>query len=963
VDPARWQRLSPMLDALLELDAATRARNLAALREDDPELGRELDELLSLDDDSEDFLSEPLVAPLPGARPGTLAGPYRLERLLGEGGMGQVWLAGRADGLYQRRVALKLLRPGLADPNLRLRFTRERQILARLAHPHIARLLDAGISSDGQPYLALEYVEGEPITDWCRRRNLSLDARLRLFLQTCDAVSHAHANLIVHRDLKPSNILVTAHEEVRLLDFGIAKLLDNEEFSPDQTGTGLRAFTLHYAAPEQVRGEPVTTMTDVYALGVVLHELLTGTRPYPLKRSTDAQWEEAILSAEPLRPSLAVLRASGEEDRESTTTGPPPKRLARALAGDLDNIVLKALSKRPEQRYPSVEAMALDIARYRGGKPVLARSQNIGYRTFKYVSRHRWAVATGALVALVIASAFGIVVWQARQAVEEATRAQALQDFVIGLFERAGDGKSPIDVRGLLDAGLQRGNTELARQPAARAELMGVVARLRLGMGDYKSAQALLDQQGALLQTLGDDAPPSLRLEAATDGGRAGWILGDSEGCRQTMTPLLEVAQRGQRQLPLQVAEFWSQLGRCERSAGSPAAARPLFQRALALRRDVLHDDVGAARNLADLADLQADAGDPAAALEGYRVALRRVQASGGTRQPLSAMLMRKLCVLRRDMGDTIGAERDCSQAITLARELHGDGHPATIAALREMAAMQVQIGRYAEAEEALLETRAWTQAHAGAAHVDVANDEDSLARIAWERGDLVGSLAALDRALGVLRANRDPALLASVLAHKARVLHDSGRDAEALGLLQRARSLRANRYGDGHPRVADIDRRIGIVQAALGHPDLALAALQAAERDLDAALGPSHPASLRAQLALARFQAANGDAAALARMDLLARQRTPRAIDARKVAWLAGAYAAGERCRGPGRPQALSRLRALAAEVRNAQPQGGATERQILGVQAQCRQAAAHRPRAATAAAPASGQSPLPRA
>jgi serine/threonine-protein kinase len=938
VDPERWKRLSPLLDAMLELDAATRARSLALLREEDPVTGAELCELLALEDEREDFLAEPLVAPLPGARAGTLAGPYRLERLLGEGGMGQVWLAGRADGLYQRRVALKLLRPGLADPNLRLRFTRERQILARLAHPHIARLLDAGISSDGQPYLALEYVEGEAINDWCRRRNLSLDARLRLFLQTCDAVSHAHANLIVHRDLKPSNILVTAHEEVRLLDFGIAKLLDTADLAPEQTGTGLRAFTLHYAAPEQVRGEPVTTMTDVYALGVVLHELLTGTRPYVLKRRTDAEWEEAIIGAEPLRPSLAVLHGDGEGevDEEQRPAG-SLRRLSRALAGDLDNIVLKALAKRPEQRYPSVEALALDIARYRNGRPVLARPQQLGYRLRKYGYRHRWVLATALLVTLVLGSAFGIVAWQARQAVQEATRAQALQDFVIGLFERAGDGDAPLDVRALLDAGLRRGNRELAQQPAARAELMGVIARLRLGMGDYLPARALLREQAGLLHGLGTAAPASLRLESATDRGRAAWLLGDGDDCRTMMLPLLAVAQREQKQLPVQAADFWSQLGRCERAIGSPEAARPLFQRALAVRRDLLHDEVGAARNLGDLADLQADAGQSQLALQGYGTALRRLRAGAGARQPLGAELMRKLCVLRRDSGDTIGAERDCSHALSLARELHGEGHPATIAALRAMAVMQVEIGRYAEAAQSFAQTRAWTIAHAGGGHADVADDDDGIARIAWERGDFAASLAALDQALAVLSRRHDPAQLSAVLAHKAQVLHDAGRNADALVLLQRARKLRVTQFGPAHPSVADTDRQLGEVEAALGDDARALAALSAAAHDSVASLGAAHPQSRRAQLALARFQARRGDAAALGRLDQLARQHGPREIDMLKVAGMAGASAAAQRCHGPLRERAQAQLRALAAEVRNALPEGGSTAREVAALQATC--------------------------
>ena len=232
MDIERWQRLSPLLDALLELQVQLRNEHLAALRREDAPLADELEKLLSLEEGDADFLTEPVVETPNCARPGARIGPYRLDRLIGEGGMGQVWLAARADGLYERKVALKLLRAGLADPKLRQRFDREREILARFAHPYIARLLDAGIDRDGQPYLALEYVEGEPITRYCQSRQLDIGARLDLFRQVCEAVSHAHANLIVHRDLKPSNILVTPAGHVRLLDFGIAKLLDVQSSHP-----------------------------------------------------------------------------------------------------------------------------------------------------------------------------------------------------------------------------------------------------------------------------------------------------------------------------------------------------------------------------------------------------------------------------------------------------------------------------------------------------------------------------------------------------------------------------------------------------------------------------------------------------------------------------------------------------------------------------------------------------------
>ena len=927
MDMERWRKLSPLLDAMLELDPVTRSRSLASLREEDPVLGKELAALLALEDQHSDFLAEPLVAPLPGPRPGTLAGPYRLERLLGEGGMGQVWLAGRADGLYQRRVALKLLRPGLADPNLQLRFTRERQILARLAHPHIARLLDAGISGDGQPYLALEYVEGEPIDEWCTQRNLSLDARLRLFLQICDAVSHAHANLIVHRDLKPSNILVTAQEEVRLLDFGIAKLLDTNELPPDQTGTGLRTFTLHYASPEQVRGEPVTTMTDVYALGVVLHQLLTGERPYQLKRSTDAEWEEAILGAEPVRPSMALQRAD-------------QRRLARVLAGDLDNIVLKALAKRPEQRYPSVEALAQDIARYRDGKPVNARPQSVRYRLAKFIGRHRWALATGALVAMVLAASFVLVAWQAREAVREAARAQALQNFVIGLFEGAGgnDGARPLDVRALLDSGLQRGERELSHQPTARAELMGVVARLRLGMGDYLPALALLDEQAGLVASLGSAAPDSLRLESATELGRIHLALGDDDACIAAMQPHVALAQREHRQLPVQVSAFWSQLGRCRRAADTPDSARTMFQRSLALQRDVLNDKPGMVRNLAQLAGLEADRGLFAEALEGYRDALRQLNTSSGSQHPYTVTLLRDMCVLQRRMGDTVGAERDCGNALSLARSLHGESHPATIAALRAMAIMQLQIGRFEEAAAALAATREWTATHAGADHVNVADDDDGLARIQWERGEMDAALATLARAERQLRnSGKSPLLLADVLAHRAIVLHEIGRDAEARPLLEESRRTFVGTFGAEHPGVGEVDRLLGEVDAALGERERAGIELAAAVRVTGKALGDTHASSRRAQLSLARFQATHGDKAALARLDALAAHRAPRELGQRKVAWQAAAAAAGLRCRGAQRNHALAALRAVAAEVRNAQPEGGAIAREIETIRRSC--------------------------
>ncbi|WP_407353213.1 protein kinase domain-containing protein [Luteimonas sp. R10] len=927
MDPERWRRLSPLLDALLELTPDERAASLASTREEDPALAADLEQLLSLQQAHGDFLETPLVAPLPGARPDSEVGPYRLERLLGEGGMGQVWLASRADGLYQRRVALKLLRPGLADPNLRLRFTREREILARLEHAHIARLLDAGISADNQPYLALDYVDGEPITDWCRARALDLRSRLHLFLQVCDAVSHAHANLIVHRDLKPSNILVTPLDEVRLLDFGIAKLLDSAEL-PEQTRTGMRTFTLHYAAPEQIRGEPVTTVTDVYSLGVVLYELLADAKPYEPERHSDAQWEQAILDVDPAKPSSLLLRRADAGSADPAAL----RRRARAVAGDLDNIVLKALAKRYEQRYPSVEALALDLQRYLDGKPVLARPQRVTYRIRKYLRRHRWALSTAALAAVVLSTALGIVAWQARLSLQEAARAQAMQNFIIGLFQNAGNSPegAPLDVRQLLAVGAERGDIELARQPLARAELLGVIARLRMGLGDHPQALALLQRQSSLLAAL-DRAPASLRLEAASDLGHVLRRLHRPGNCIAAMQPLQSLARRQERRLPLQVAGFYSQLGRCHRALGEHESGGVLFRRALALRRDPLESDAGIAESLADLAGLHADAGNRDEALRELRAALEQLRDSVGERHPLAIEILREVCALERHERGPQAAEHECAHAVSLAVALHGAQHHVTMEARRHLAAIHAEQGHYAEADAEYRGLLAWQVARLGPDHGDVAQTYRDLALLAWERGETPAALRDLRRAAAIWRNDGDQARLATALCEQATVLHGSGESAAAQPLLEEA--LQLSRRSAPRARSCDALRLAGDVDAALGH---SAGARERLRRAVAASAGDRDAAAARAELALAAFEARQGDAQALQRLDRLA--RLPRIDPAmRDVAWLARAQGAAVGCRTARRARALEALRGLDEEIHRALPEGGSVLREVRALRRAC--------------------------
>lgn len=930
MDIERWQRLSPLLDALLELPPGQREEHLAALHREDPDLAAELGRLLALEADDAGFLAEPVVALPAGARPGARIGAYRLDRLLGEGGMGQVWLALRADGLYDRKVALKLLRPGLADPRLRQRFVREREILARFVHPFIARLLDAGFDADGQPYLALEYVDGEPITDYCRSRQLDIAARLDLFRQVCEAVSHAHANLIVHRDLKPSNILVTPAGHVRLLDFGIAKLLDAEPLPAEQTRTGVRTFTLHYAAPEQIRGEPVTTMTDVYSLGVVLYELLTGCKPYRLKRQTDAEWEEAILAGEPLRPSQAAGRADPLDTRPY-----PPARLARELTGDLDNIALKALAKRPERRYGSVEALAHDLLCYLRGRPVAARGESMRYRVRKYLQRHRWAIAATSLVLAVLLTALGVVGWQSRQAMREAGRAQAMQSFIAGLFESAGATPmdAPIDLRKLLDMGIARGDSSLARQPQARAELYGVVARLRLGIGDYREADALLVRQAGMLAQ-SPEAPTSLRLEAVTLRGAARRMLSDARGCLALMQPLRALADREQAQLPAQVAAYYSQLARCHRDMGERNLANQLYARALELRRE--HgDDAGVAESLLDVAALRADDGRPQEAIRILRDALAQLRRQVGERHPLAIDLLRSLCTLERSNDAVAEAERDCRQSVVLAQQLHGRSHRATIDARRQLAALYVDLGRFGEAESEFLDAHAWMRVRLGPEHPDLARTYNSLAIVAWERGDLARAERHQRQAVQIWRKGHNPGLLGSGLFNLAMVLHDAGKDDEALAAVRESATLRRQRFGAAHELVGDADRLEGEILAALRRDAEAARALSEAVRLTRAGYGAGHSHTRRAEVSQARFQALRGDDDALRRLSQLG-EFVGTDIEQRKAAWLARAYAAEAVCRSQP-AQARAQLAGILAQMQLALPEGGAVPREVQGIRKAC--------------------------
>ena len=512
-----------------------------------------------------------------GATEGVRIGPYRVIRELGRGGMGTVSLAVRSDDAFQKRVAIKVLKRGMDTDAIVRRFRNERQILASLEHPYIAGLLDGGTTAEGLPYFAMEYVEGQPIDEYCDSRQLDTTARLQLFRKICAAVQHAHQNLIIHRDIKPANVLVTPDGTPKLLDFGIAKLLNPELGGQTLVPTlaGGQLMTPEYASPEQVRGLPVTTATDVYSLGVLLYELLTGRRPYRITSRNPADIAHVVCNSEPLRPSTVVTRvhddsAPAEALTEVAVTGAAQTgtfhrmrvadtdRLRKRLAGDLDTIVLKALNKEPSRRYASVDQFSEDIRRHLAGRPVIARSDTLGYRTAKFVRRNRTAVAGAVLVALALIAGTIATAWQAREARRERARAeqrfndvrQLANTSLFALHDAIRDLPGSTPARQMLVSRGLEYLDKLARdagdRPDLKRELAGAYVKVgdvqgrpfNPNLGDTTGAEESYRKAAAVFESLGaaSSPDPSLRRELATAYLRLSEMAGSTGNTQEALS-------------------------------------------------------------------------------------------------------------------------------------------------------------------------------------------------------------------------------------------------------------------------------------------------------------------------------------------------------------------------------------------------------------------------------------------
>lgn len=812
VDPEAWPVLSALMDEWLDLPEERRAAWLASLDPKQANLLPTLRELLSQPKPA--FLEalpeiggdtgDPASAPGSFA-PGMVAGPYRLERELGRGGMGVVWLATRADGSLKRDVALKFPLVYLDNRTLTNRFARERDILARLEDARIARLYDAGVTAQGQPYLALQYVEGEPVTEYCDRQGLDIRARLKLFLEVLRAVQYAHANLVVHRDLKPSNILVTKAGQVRLLDFGIAKLLEEgEAVETEITRFAGRALTPDYASPEQISGQAITTGADVYSLGILLYELLTGSRPYRVTRGTSAgDMAASVLGVDPTRPSQAAINESKAGARGGFTV----KGLAAALRGDLDTIILKAIRKEPQARYSTADAFAQDIERYLSGQPVLARPESRWYRARKFVLRNRFAVSAAVTVALALAAGAGIALWQAHRAVEEKRRAdteaataRAISDFLqrdllsqAGSATQAGPGRPPdpdIKVRTALDRAAANLTGRFGTQPAVEAAIRQTIGDTYMELGLYAESEKQMERALALRRrVLGGEHKDTLNSELELSE------LYEDEGkydaAEALLKNLLDVDRRlGRETAPEAIAALHTLAGIASDSRGDYARAESLNRRALESERRVLGEtDAVTLATMNNLAAVLAREGKYPQAEELYRKLIEIKHRVLGAEHPSTLTSLNGLGVLYRNEGKYGEAEPLLESVLAARRHAMGERHRDTLASMNGLGLLYLMEGKYAAAEPLL--TRALETATQVLTddNPDTQSCLNNLAELYRREGKLAKSAAAYERLLKARQRTygQDNPFTANTLGSLGEVKLQQGHFAEANALLRSA--------------------------------------------------------------------------------------------------------------------------------------------------------------------------------
>jgi serine/threonine protein kinase/tetratricopeptide (TPR) repeat protein len=825
MDPTRWGRVQSLFSAALEQSPSERDFFLRNECAGDEDLYHEVISLLQADSDGHSILEGSAVdaVGLPGdvSLEGKLVGVYRIAKQVGAGGMGAVYLAERADGQFEQKVALKFIKRGMDSEEILRRFQSERQILAQLQHPNVARLLDGGITEDGLPYFTMEYVEGQPIDVYCDSHEHTIEERLHLFQTVCSTVQYAHRNLVVHRDLKPSNIMVTEDGTLKLLDFGISKVLTSTEDAAEATGLtrlGLKIMTPEYASPEQARGEPVTTTSDVYSLGIILYELLTGHRPYKFPTRSPIEIENVIHTTEPKKPSTIVQQT--ETDESGTTTTPElisrtrrtlPEKLRKRLAGDLDNICMKALRKEPEQRYTSADQLLQDITAHLNGQPVSARPATVGYRLQKFVRRHKAGVLTAATVFAVVA---GLVAFYTTRLAEErdfaqleARKAAQVSEFLSDLFKVSDPSESRgerITARELLERGAQRIESDLKNQPRVQATMMGVVGNVYRALGLYNDATPLLEKSLALRRSLYGENHP----EVATGLNDLGNLLrqaGDYTRSDSVFQSALTLRERFADGPSLGVAESMNDLAILLTAMGRHDEADSFLHASLGIRERLLGpEDNRVAETLNNIAVNLQSMGEYDRADSIMRSVLGLRRKAYGEKHPSVSTALSSLGFILQDKGERNEAEALFRQALALNLEMYGQDHPEISTDMYHVATILQLKGEYDSAEVMFRRVLALDKKLLGDEHPFIAPDINNVASVLSEKGDLKGAEALHHEALALNRKvlGEEHPEVATSMSNLGVVLNKQGRYDDAEPWLRQALALRQKIYGEKHPHV-----------------------------------------------------------------------------------------------------------------------------------------------------------------
>jgi serine/threonine protein kinase/tetratricopeptide (TPR) repeat protein len=848
-----WREALEWFERLLVLGADDRQRELAGLSLSRPDLHLHVITLLRADRFAQErgFLAEPDAGRAgyagrvgPGERafddddalgralaPGARFGAYELVRELGCGGMGDVWLARRSDGRFEGEVALKVLHAHVAQSSARERFVREGRIVGQLSHPNIARLLDAGATPLGVLYLVLEYVAGEPLDAWCEERSLDIPARLNLFLQVCQAVSHAHAHLVVHRDLKPANILVTPAGQIKLLDFGIAKLVEPEKGAEETELTRMsgRAMTPDFAAPEQILGRPVTTATDIHALGVLLYVLLSGRRPWRRHGLPLRELERHVLHAEAIplgRATVGGDEVRGIAERRRTTA----QKLKRVLTGDLEKIASKAMHPEPARRYTSVDQLSGDIERYLGGRPVLAARDSWAYRARKFVSRHVLGVGIG-VAAVVLSTGFAVAMSiQMARTARERTRAEEVSGFLVNLFELADPYKTrgnEVTARELLDRGAERIEVQFAGHPETRAALLSTVGRVYGRLGLARQAQPLLEKALAgLVETHGP---------------------ADAE-----------------------IAATLNEIGNVLLDQGKLDASRARLEQALAMRQSLVPgDDAATAKTLMDLGRVAQDSGDPSGAERRFRDSLAMYSRLGLARSTEASDVRGELGILLVYVGRFADAVEQFEAALQVDRRALGEDHPRTIMETHNLAFALQSLGRFTEAEPLFHQANGQLRRVLGPEHPFTIDALSNYGRYLRHRGEFAAAEPVFREVLALnLRVHGpDTDVVGTTQVNLGIVLHDLGRPSEAEAVFRAALGTYEKALPADHPFLAYALAGIGRTLVDQGRAGESLPWLRKATAVVDSTELEESPLRAMARISLGISLAKTGEHEKAARL------------------------------------------------------------------------------------------------